>query len=364
MEYCDDSDLGQRIASLKKRDMVMEEKEIWNIFGQIVKGLRELHANKVFHRDLKSANIFLNKSGFVKVGDMNVSKISPKGLLYTQTGTPYYASPEVWKDHPYSNKSDIWSLGCILYEMCGLKPPFQADSMEDLYKKVTRGVPDKIPSIYSRELADMIHLMLQVRPSLRPSCDQLLSNPSLQKHLDERFWVEPEPLETPTSLIKTIRMPKNVMSLSEILPPSNYETLRLSNVSSPKGALTSKAASPLKRMSNDLEEKRSESPPTQLQLSSLPVLPRSKNKSLQQSADAAAPDALHPLLAKIESQKLKKRMDQLLLIKKGEFKENAKVAPEFFIKKSRVACQHKSIDRALKLRPSRLVKLDPVLKIN
>jgi NIMA (never in mitosis gene a)-related kinase len=86
----------------------------------MVKGLECLHAQNIYHRDMKSANIFLNKDGAVKLGDMNVSKIAKKGLLYTQTGTPYYASPEVWKDKPYDQKSDIWSLGCVLYEMTTL----------------------------------------------------------------------------------------------------------------------------------------------------------------------------------------------------------------------------------------------------
>ena len=83
---------------------------------------------------MKSANIFLYKDGAAKLGDLNVSKVAKKGLLYTQTGTPYYASPEVWRDQPYDNKSDIWSLGCVLYEMCGLKPPFRANDMNGLYK--------------------------------------------------------------------------------------------------------------------------------------------------------------------------------------------------------------------------------------
>jgi NIMA (never in mitosis gene a)-related kinase len=84
-----------------------------------------------------------------------VSKVAKKGLLYTQTGTPYYArysflfSPEVWKDQPYDSKSDIWSLGCVLYEICALKPPFRAEDMEGLYKKVTRGLYPKIPSHFS-----------------------------------------------------------------------------------------------------------------------------------------------------------------------------------------------------------------------
>lgn len=75
---------------------------------------------------IQSANVFLSKNGIAKLGDMNVSKIAKNGLLYTQTGTPYYASPEVWKDKPYDSKSDIWSLGCVIYEMATLKPPFRA----------------------------------------------------------------------------------------------------------------------------------------------------------------------------------------------------------------------------------------------
>jgi NIMA (never in mitosis gene a)-related kinase len=67
---------------------------------------------------MKSANVFLNKDGNFKLGDLNVSKVAQEGMLSTQTGTPYYASPEVWKDKPYDEKSDIWSLGCVLYEMC------------------------------------------------------------------------------------------------------------------------------------------------------------------------------------------------------------------------------------------------------
>lgn len=100
-------------------------------------GLKALHDMKILHRDMKvtklyiinysilqSANLFLYKDMKAKLGDLNVSKVAKKGLSYTQTGTPYYASPEVWKDMPYDSKSDIWSLGCVCYEMCALQPPF------------------------------------------------------------------------------------------------------------------------------------------------------------------------------------------------------------------------------------------------
>jgi NIMA (never in mitosis gene a)-related kinase len=115
---------------------------------------------KIFHRDLKSANVFLSKDGQAKLGDLNVSKVAKKGLLYTQTGTPYYASPEVWRDQPYDNKSDIWSLGCVLYEMTTLKPPFRANDMNGLFKRVLKGVYPKIPATYSAELNAMIKQLL------------------------------------------------------------------------------------------------------------------------------------------------------------------------------------------------------------
>lgn len=105
-----------------------------------------MHDLRIMHWDLKSANVFLNKDGTAKLGDMNVSKLlDHNGLNYTQTGTPYYASPEVWWDEPYGIKSDVWSLGCVVYEMITLKPPFWANNMEGLYKKIIKGQFSPIP---------------------------------------------------------------------------------------------------------------------------------------------------------------------------------------------------------------------------
>lgn len=120
MDYADDGDLYQKIIEHQKNKTNFEEDDIWRIFIQMVRGLKSLHQLKILHRDLKSANIFLTKEGEAKLGDLNVSKVAKKGLLYTQTGTPYYASPEVWRDQPYDSKSDLWSLGCVLYEIATL----------------------------------------------------------------------------------------------------------------------------------------------------------------------------------------------------------------------------------------------------
>jgi NIMA (never in mitosis gene a)-related kinase len=123
---------------------------------------------------------------------MNVSKVAKKGMLYTQTGTPYYASPEVWRDQPYDNKSDIWSLGCVLYESITLKPPFRADDMQGLYKKVLRGVYPKIPNVYSTDLANLVKALIQVTPQMRPGCERILEMPIIRKRMEKLFPAQDE----------------------------------------------------------------------------------------------------------------------------------------------------------------------------
>ena len=124
MEHADDGDLLNKITQNQKIRKHFDEQTVWSLFIQMILGLKELHDLKIVHRDIKCANIFLTKKGDLKLGDLNVSKVAKRGMLSTQTGTPYYASPEVWKDKPYNQKSDIWSLGCVLYEMCTGNPPF------------------------------------------------------------------------------------------------------------------------------------------------------------------------------------------------------------------------------------------------
>jgi len=133
LEYADGGDLMQRVEERKKTGDSFQEKEIWSYFVQMLQGINALHESQIVHRDLKCANVFLMKDGKIKVGDLNVSKVCQTGgLMFTQIGTPYYACPEVWLDKPYDSKSDIWSLGCILYELCSLRPPFMARDMRGL----------------------------------------------------------------------------------------------------------------------------------------------------------------------------------------------------------------------------------------
>ena len=229
MEFADNGDLYQKIVEHKKKAMFFEESEIWRIFIQLVKGLKALHDLKILHRDLKRANVFLYNNGDAKIGDLNVSKVTRAGVGHTQTGTPYYASPEVWNDSPYDNKSDIWSLGCVLYEMITLKPPFRAQDMEGLYKRIIKGQYNRIPDRFSNDLFTIVQFLLQVNPRLRPSCEQILNHPIVQKRIEYFKSISGEK-ENPNnsqgnnkSLLKTIHMPKNLLFLSDKLPKPNYE---------------------------------------------------------------------------------------------------------------------------------------------
>jgi NIMA (never in mitosis gene a)-related kinase len=188
-----------------------------------VKGLKALHDLKILHRDMKSANVFLFSNGCAKLGDLNVSKVARRGLGYTQTGTPYYASPEVWKDKPYDHKSDVWSLGCVLYEMITLRPPFRAKDMEGLFNKVCKGQFSRIPDRFSDDLFKIVQYLLQVNSIQRPSCEQILQHPIVLKRIEyfKSFGSEEE--NEDKCLLKTIHMPKNLLFLSDKLPKPNYD---------------------------------------------------------------------------------------------------------------------------------------------
>ena len=228
MEYADKGDLYQKITQFKKMGCLIDEVDIWRIFIQMTKGLKALHDLKILHRDLKSANIFLFSDGSAKIGDLNVSKVAYKGLGYTQTGTPYYASPEVWRDEPYDMKSDIWSLGCVTYEMLALHPPFRAENMEKLYNKVIQCQYGKISERYSEDIKEIIKLLLKVKTKDRPTCAQILKHPLVKKRLE--FFqaqagndnIDIDDMEEGV-LLRTIRIPSNLLCLSDKLPEANYE---------------------------------------------------------------------------------------------------------------------------------------------
>jgi len=147
--------------------------------------MKHVHDRKVLHRDLKTQNIFLTSAKIVKLGDFGISKVLQSTMECAQTaiGTPYYLSPEICENKPYNYKSDIWSLGCVLYELTTLKHAFDANSMKGLVLKILRGVYPPIPANYSNDLKNLIQEMFHKNPKLRPSVNEILKRPFIQKRI-------------------------------------------------------------------------------------------------------------------------------------------------------------------------------------
>ena len=155
-------------------------------FAQIALALRHCHERRILHRDLKSKNVFLTSRNFVKLGDFGISKMLSNTADKARTiiGTPYYLSPEIIQNRPYGLESDIWSLGVLLYEMCALKPPFNAYSISALAMKITGGAFQQIPGQYSKDLKLLVASMLAVDPRRRPNIHKILRNPFIQARIE------------------------------------------------------------------------------------------------------------------------------------------------------------------------------------
>lgn len=204
MEYCAGGDLYRIIKKNKKEKVYIEESFIWKIFAQSLLALKECHRRvengemkPILHRDLKPANILLDSAQNIKMGDFGLAKelSSQSKLAQTNVGTPFYMAPEIINEKDYDERSDIWSLGCLLYELASLKPPFDASNAIALGIKINGGKFDKIPSKYSSGLFDAIkylfkniviivitniiiflpyiRTMLQVDPRKRPRVEDL-----------------------------------------------------------------------------------------------------------------------------------------------------------------------------------------------
>ena len=227
MEYADDGDLSVKIKKNLKNKYFFEESTIWATLIQILEGLKYLHKSNIIHRDLKSANIFLTKKGIIKIGDLNVSKIIGKNMAITQTGTPYYASPEIWNDSPYDYKCDIWSVGCIIYEMATLRMPFRGTSMQALYTNVMKGEFAPLPSRYSDDLMNIIKLILVKNPQKRPSAEDLLNNDIILNKIEKYSFSDKfdNYIDESALLMRTIKIPKNLNQMNEINKqfPKNYK---------------------------------------------------------------------------------------------------------------------------------------------
>uniref|UniRef100_A0A7S0VHZ0 non-specific serine/threonine protein kinase n=1 Tax=Hemiselmis tepida TaxID=464990 RepID=A0A7S0VHZ0_9CRYP len=178
-ELAEGGNLTDALKRIRQRGTLLSEKLVWKYFLQTAVGLQHIHSRKILHRDIKTMNIFLTKDDNIKVGDLGVARMlnNTNELANTMVGTPYYLSPELCEGRPYNDKSDVWSLGCVLYELCTLKHPFDASNQGALILKIIRGKYPPISSSYSCELKDMLSRCLDRDTNVRPRCNGIFKFP-------------------------------------------------------------------------------------------------------------------------------------------------------------------------------------------
>ncbi|XP_071952550.1 serine/threonine-protein kinase Nek8-like [Antedon mediterranea] len=177
MEYAEGGTLCEYLQ--QQGNALLEEQEILHFFAQILLSLHHIHSKQILHRDLKTQNILLTKQhDIVKIGDFGISKIlNTKSKAQTVVGTPCYISPELCEGKPYNQKSDIWALGCVLYELATLKRAFEGPNLPALVLKIMRGAVAPVSDKYSKDLHQLILHMLHLTPEKRPTITQVMAEP-------------------------------------------------------------------------------------------------------------------------------------------------------------------------------------------
>nr|XP_046245472.1 serine/threonine-protein kinase Nek8 isoform X2 [Scatophagus argus] len=207
MEYAPGGTLAEYIQ--KRCNSLLDEDTILHFFVQILLALYHVHNKLILHRDLKTQNILLDKHQMiVKIGDFGISKILvSKSKAYTVVGTPCYISPELCEGKPYNQKSDIWALGCVLYELASLKRAFEAANLPALVLKIMSGTFAPISDRYSPELRQLILNMLNLDPSKRPQLNEIMALPICIRPLLNLYTdignVKMRRIEKPLSAVQT-----------------------------------------------------------------------------------------------------------------------------------------------------------------
>lgn len=173
MAYCEGGDLCKYLRAQKE---ILEEQQLVEWLVQICMALQYLHTRNILHRDLKTQNIFLTSTHIIKLGDLGIARVldSASDLATTVIGTPYYMSPELFRNTPYGKESDVWALGCCTFEMMTRRHAFNARDINSLAMKVLRGKSPRMPDAYSKKLTDLVTRMLSFDSENRPTVANIL----------------------------------------------------------------------------------------------------------------------------------------------------------------------------------------------
>uniref|UniRef100_A0A7S0HRN3 non-specific serine/threonine protein kinase n=1 Tax=Hanusia phi TaxID=3032 RepID=A0A7S0HRN3_9CRYP len=202
MEHAEKGSVSSIIADVKSRGLFFDEQIIWKCLLQVGSGLCSLHDMRIIHRDIKPANILVTADDHFKIADLGIavdtSLANVQGRMRTgRCGTIAYMAPEVSNDSPYDARADVWSLGCLLFELALLSPPFPAGTQIDTITRVENGISlDEIetraatlhlPHRYSDKLNNHVMWCFAVNPSNRPtSRDLIMTSDCLAKSLELR----------------------------------------------------------------------------------------------------------------------------------------------------------------------------------
>ncbi|KAM8995185.1 serine/threonine-protein kinase Nek4 isoform 6-T6 [Ara ararauna] len=183
MGFCEGGDLYHKLK--EQKGQLLPESQVVEWFVQIAMALQYLHEKHILHRDLKTQNVFLTRTNIIKVGDLGIARVleNQYDMASTLIGTPYYMSPELFSNKPYNYKSDVWALGCCVYEMATLKHAFNAKDMNSLVYRIIEGKLPPMPKDYSPELVEIIRTMLSKRPEERPSVKNILRQPYIKHQI-------------------------------------------------------------------------------------------------------------------------------------------------------------------------------------
>nr|KAF6475402.1 NIMA related kinase 4 [Rousettus aegyptiacus] len=231
MGFCEGGDLYRKLK--EQKGQLLPESQVVEWFVQIAMALQYLHEKHILHRDLKTQNVFLTRTNIIKVGDLGIARVLENhcDMASTLIGTPYYMSPELFSNKPYNYKSDVWALGCCVYEMATLKHAFNAKDMNSLVYRIIEGKLPPMPKDYSPELAELIRTMLSKRPEERPSVRSILRQPYIKRQIS--LFLEATKAKTSKNNIKNgDSKSKPVPSVVSEKAESNHEVVASQPLSS------------------------------------------------------------------------------------------------------------------------------------
>eukprot|EP01065_Artemidia_motanka_P042141 TRINITY_DN5598_c0_g1_i2.p1 TRINITY_DN5598_c0_g1~~TRINITY_DN5598_c0_g1_i2.p1 ORF type:complete len:598 (+),score=89.40 TRINITY_DN5598_c0_g1_i2:108-1796(+) len=175
MEYCSEGDLAQLIERVKESGGFFTEAQVAFKAFQLLQAMKYIHSIDIIHRDLKPANIFLTRDHTLKIADFGISKlVGGSSVAQTVVGTPFYLSPEICESRPYNHSADVWSAGCVIYEIAAMEKAFVGSNILAVVRKVTECAYTALPPRYKRVSA-LLSRMLVVDPQQRATVGALIT---------------------------------------------------------------------------------------------------------------------------------------------------------------------------------------------